>query len=84
MCSSSHRCSRLNPHKEPKAVDFGGNCGLWEQEQGGHLLCQNETEPKLADYSEAQICSQIPGTELGHSVQQPGSGPGPDAYSPVL
>lgn len=26
MCSSSHKCSRLNPHKEPKAVD-----GLWEQ-----------------------------------------------------
>lgn len=52
--------------------------------QGGHLPCQNETEPKLADYSEAQICSQIPETELGHGVQQPGSGPGPDTYSPVL
>lgn len=35
MCSSSHRCSRLNPQKQPKAVDFGGNCGLWVQEQAG-------------------------------------------------
>ena len=26
MCSSSHKCKRLNPYKEPKAVD-----GLWEQ-----------------------------------------------------
>lgn len=35
ICSRSHRCIGLNPCNEPEAVNFGDNCGVWEQVQTG-------------------------------------------------
>lgn len=45
-------------------------CGYYSS-QGRHFSCQNETESKMTDYSEAQICSQIPWSYLGPWVKQP-------------